>query len=210
MVAVRVQTSDLDDRRDSSSTVQFFSPFFTFPLFSAYGTLSTSAGRGGQELANVLDDFDIPAVAGGTVDALTSAVHLLCRSAFHRDYVSRGGLVCSPVPGRIHDRAAAQRDSQDTLRAVLRRPVPGRYHHRDNEQLDSHASLLAVLQCPVLGQRHHRDNSPVPGRIHDRDCSPLPGLLRGVVSVQSAAAWLLDGPPIGGGIATAHSIGLLG
>ena len=209
MVTVQVQSPDLDDRLTLEySTVQIFSPFFASSSIPAHGTLGTRAESGDRALGDMLDDFGVPAIAGGTVSALSGAIHLLCRSAFGRDSVSREELACSPVPGRNHDRVTAQLDGQASLRTVLQRPDPGRHHHRDTAQPDSHASLLAVLQCPVPGQRHHRDNSPVPGRIHDRDCSPLPGLPRGVVSAQSAAAWLLDGPPIGGGIATAQAAAL--
>ena len=233
MVTVRVQTSDLDDRRESS-TVQFFSPFFASSSFPAHGTLGTRAESGDRALGDMLDDFGVPAIAGGTVSALSGAIHLLCRSAFGRDSVSREELACSPVPGRTHDRVTAQLDGQASLRTVLQRPDPGRHHHRDNAQLDSQTSLLAVLHSPVPGRIQDRDapqldghdsllavlrspaadggDSPLSGRTRIAG-SPVSGRIQNAdnqsslpraTSLQSAASRLAIGPPIGGGTAIAQ------
>ena len=235
MVTVQVQSPDLDDRLTlESSTVQFFSPFFASSSFPAHGTLGTRAESGDRALGDMLDDFDVPAIAGGTVSALSGAIHLLCRSAFGRGSVSREELACSPVPGRNHDRVTAQLDGQASLRTVLQRPDPGRHHHRDDAQLDSQTSLLAVLHSPVPGRIQDRDapqldshdpllavlrspaadggDSPLSGRTRIAG-SPVSGRIQNAdnqsslpraTSLQSAASRLAIGPPIGGGTAIAQ------
>ena len=225
MVTVRVRTSDLDDRREGSA-VQFFSPFFASSSFPAHGTLGARAESGDQGLGDVLDDFDIPAIAGGTVGALSGAIHLLCRCAFGRVSVSREEMACSPVPGRTHGRDATQLDGHASLRSVLGRPDPGRHHDRDTAQRDSQASLLTVLQSPDPGRIQDRGSSPVPGRIQDRDArqldshdsllavlhrpaedgggSPLSGRTQIAGLLQSAALRPAAGPPIGGGATDAQ------
>ena len=235
MVTVQVQSPDLDDRLTLEySTVQIFSPFFASSSIPAHGTLGTRAESGDRALGDMLDDFDVPAIAGGTVSALSGAIHLLCRSAFGRGSVSREELACSPVPGRTHDRDTAQLDGQASLRTVLRRPDPGRHHHRDNAQLDSQASLLAVLHSPVPGRIHDRDapqldshgsllavlrspaadggDSPLSGRTRVAG-SPVSGRIQNAdnqsslpraTSFQSAASRLAIEPPIGGGTAIAQ------
>ena len=183
MVALGEGSPDHDDPR-SASTVQPVTPLSVVSSFPPHGSaLGARAAGGDQDLDEMLDDFDIPAVAGGTVDALTSAIHLLCRSTFGRVSVSHGEMACSPVPGRTHSRDTTQLDGHASLRSVLGLSSTVTPHCGpcwDTAQRDSHASLQTVLQSPNPGRiqdRGQRDShaslqtvlqSPDLGRIQDR------------------------------------------